>query len=165
MRLQGQYRIKSNKSEKPLILPNLITNEGEASFLRMIVQADNVDVPSGGNWFVGLIGNNALDETSVLVDITDEVPVLNNYARQPILRNATGWPTITQVDPHHRALSASVDFEATGGDFANTYTRVFLCNVVSGTTGILYSVSAAAPAAIQISDTEIQSISYELFLS
>lgn len=165
MRMNGCYHIINKSTGEKLILPNAITNEGEVSFLKQIFQADNTDVPSGSNWFIGLMGSGPLDESSGLADISDEIPVLNGYARQPVVRSAVGWPTISEVAPHQRILSQSVDFTASGGDFANTFSRLFLCNVVSGTSGILYSFTAAAPAPIQIVDTQVYAVSYEMYLS
>lgn len=160
--LHGQYRFFPG-TPKEIVVPNLITDEGEESFLKQIMQADVIDVSAGGNWFLGLCEETP-GETDTLTTITTEPTSAGGYARQPFARNTTGVPTVEQVDAAYRAVSLTLTFTASGADFSRSIQRAFLCNIVSGTAGILYSYSGLLPNALTILNGASLTVKYELFL-
>lgn len=160
--LHGQF-IFYPGTKKELIVPNLITDEGEESFLKMIMQADVIDVPADNNFFLGLCEETP-GETDTLVTITTEPTSAGGYARQPFARNTSGVPTIEQVNDAFRAVSLQLTFTASGVDFSRSIQRAFLTNVVSGTAGILFAYSGLLPNPITILDGTNLPVKYELFL-
>lgn len=160
--MRGRFHI--SWGDNKVIIPNRIFDGGEESFLKMITRADVVDVASGGNFYVGLCDDNVVDSRD-LTTLTGEPGVVNGYARQAITRDAIGWPTISAVGQMFRALSAQVTFTAVGGNFDTAIKRVFLCNVASGTAGILFAMSgrlAGQPITVQVGTP--LNIQYELFI-
>lgn len=160
--LHGQYRFFPG-TKKELIVPNLVTDEGEQSFLKMIMQADVIDVAAGGNFFLGLCEETP-GETDSLTTITTEPTSAGGYARKSFARNTTGVPTIEQINDAYRAVSLQLDFVASGANFSRTIQRAFLCNVASGTAGILFSYSGLLPNPLTILDGETFPVKFELFL-
>ncbi len=49
--MRGQFHISWGGNK--FIIPNRVFDEGEESFLKMIVQGDVADVALGGNFFIG----------------------------------------------------------------------------------------------------------------
>ena len=147
-------------TEKQLFVPNLITDQGEESFLKMICQANVTDVASSGDFFIGLT-STAPVETLTLAGLTE--PMTGGYARQPISRDTTGWPTVEQVGTAYRALTKQVVFSASGAAYDIAVSRAFLCNVVSGSTGILFALSGAFNAPITVGDGETLPLNYALY--
>lgn len=145
-----------------LVLPNMVVDAGEESFLKMIFRADVTDVASGGNFYIGLVKDTPA-ETDTLATLTGEPSATNGYARIAVERDATGWPTIDQPTTSFRAVSKEVLFQASGGPIG-PFTRIFLCNAASGTSGILFAVSAALPADRYIVDGEGFPVRYEFYL-
>jgi len=150
-------------TKKEIIVPNIVTDEGEVSFLKMIGRADVVDVPSGDDFFMGLCEEVPAD-ADTLTSITTEPTSAGGYAREPISRDATGWPVIGAVGDANRLQSLTVNFVASGANFSRTFQRAFLCNVVSGTSGLLFAYSGLLPNPIQVDDGETHSAKYELYL-
>lgn len=163
--LRGQFRIWDPKwpTRSLQIVPNTVVDEGEEAFLKMMLQASNADVSAGGNFYAGLCSGSAAD-TLTLATLSGEPTATNGYARQAIERNGTGWPTIGTVNGAFRGLSKQVTFAASGGDFSASYTRLFLCNVSSGTSGLLFAISGALSVAELITDGNSRAVQYELFL-
>lgn len=160
--MRGQYVFWPG-TPRELIVPNTLLDEGEESFIKMITQADVGDVAAGGNFYVGLCGS-AFAETDTLATLAGEPTVTNGYAREAVTRDATGWPTLLSVGGKWMARTAQIDFTASGGDFSTSIWRAFLCNVASGSSGLLFSVSAALPAAELIENGETLPMHYELHL-
>lgn len=160
--LHGQFRFFP-ETLKEIIIPNLITDEGEESFLKMIMQADVIDVSAGGNFFLGLCQETP-GETDTLASMTTEPTSAGGYARQSFARNTTGVPTVEQVNDAYRAISLTLTFTASGADFSRAIQRAFLCNVASGASGILFSYSGLLPNPLTILDGESFPVKYELFL-
>lgn len=160
--LHAQYRFFPG-TKREIIVPNLITDEGEESFLKQILRADVTDVSAGGNWYLGLCEETP-GETDTLASITTEPTSAGGYARQAFTRDATGVPTIELVNDAFRGVSITLTFAASGADFSRSIQRAFLCNVASGTAGILYSYSGLLPNAITILNGADIQVKYELFL-
>lgn len=161
-RLQGRF-IFWPGTPKQLIVPNTIVDEGEEAFLKMLMQGDVGDVALGGNFYVGLCADTPA-ETDVLTDIASEPSSAGGYARLALSRDATGFPTIDQVSGVFRAQSKVITFTASGVDFDTAIDRAFLCNVISGTSGVLFAYSGALPSALTVSDGDSLPVQYELYL-
>lgn len=146
-----------------VFVPNMITNEGEEAYLKMLMQADDTDVAAGGNFYIGLC-NHTPDEADTLADITNEPGAAGGYARQAITRDITGFPTIDFVSGVGRAVSALVSFAAAGADYSTAITRAFLCNAAAGSVGVLFSYSGALAAPLLIPDGGAYPVRYELYL-
>jgi len=162
MGIHGQFVFYLPEHE-PIIVPNTITDEGEQSFLKMIGRADVADVAAAGNFYVGLC-SEIPDDADTLADIATELGAAGSYARQPISRDATGFPNLIAAAPAYKLQSLQVDFTASGADFSTTFNRAFLCNVLSGTVGVLFAYSGALPDPVQVVDGVTFPMRYELFL-
>lgn len=149
--------------KRELFVPNVLVEEGRTSFLKMIMQGNNIDVPAGNNFYVGLCGEAGVGPTSTLVNISDELAVANGYARQAFSRDATGVPTLDVINGQAHTRSAVVTFTASGGDFSGPYSRFFVCNVASGSSGILYSFSAQIDPAVTITNGNSEDFQYDLY--
>ena len=141
--------------------PNIIPNVGEEAFIKMIAQGNNADVAPDGDYFMGLCTNTNVGPTAVLSDLAEVSG--GGYARKAIERNATGFPTIDSTNGIYRALSKTVNFAASGADIG-PFTRAFLCNASSGTSGVLFAISGQLPSAVTILDGNDLDTAYELFL-
>lgn len=150
--------------KRGLIVPNLVVEEGAQSFLRMVFQNDLVDIdPGGGEAFhIGLCDEAGVAADAILGDL-NEIATANGYARQQITRDATGWPTETLVNGQAQIQSTTETFAASGGDFSLAFSRVFLCNVASGTVGRLFAISTKIDPAILVLDGNSELISYEFY--
>ena len=153
--------IKGNFIVNGQRIPNIIPNGGEEAFIKMIVQDDDTVVSGSGNFYLGLCTNANVSATAVLSDLAEMSG--GGYARKAIERTAVGWPTIDVVNGIYRGLSKTVNFAASGAAIG-PYNRAFLCNVVSGTSGVLLAISGEFPSAQTIADGQDQDIAYELFL-
>lgn len=146
------------------VRPNIVTDEGEQEYLKMILRADTTLIAAGGNFFVGLTEGTFIG-TSTLADAGAQEPTAaGGYARKAITRDATGWPTIDTVNGIGRGQSAQITFTAAGADFSKSFTRAFLTDQASGTVGALLGVSAALANPITVLDTESFDMRYELYL-
>lgn len=160
--MRGQF-IFNPGTPQEIIVPNIITDEGELSFLKMIGRADVADVASGGDFFMGLCEEVPADDDT-LASITTEPSAAGGYARQAISRDAIGWPVIGAVGDANRLQSITANFAASGADFSRTFQRAFLCNVVSGTVGLLFAYSGLLPSPVTVLNGETHSAKYELYL-
>ncbi len=161
MSIHGQFVFKIGG--KDLVVPNTITDEGEQTFLKMIGRADVADVAAGGNFYVGLC-SEIPGEADTLADITTELGVAGAYARQAFTRDATGFPNLVSAGDAYKLQSKQLDFTAVGAGFSTTFERAFLCNVLSGSIGLLFAYSGILPDPVQVLIAETFSMRYELFL-
>lgn len=161
---KGEYIFRHGTRKQILRVPNIITDAGEISFLKMVFQGDITDVSLGGNFYLGLCGEAAVAGDSELSDISDEPSVTNGYARKAVTRDATGWPTITEINGVHRVVTAMQTFTASGGTFSLPITRVFLCNVSSGSSGILFSFSGKLMTPITVAPGDPLEVLYSVFM-
>lgn len=160
--MRGQFRCNLPGIGE-FIVPNIVTDQGEEDFLKMIWQADVAIVAAGANFFIGLCSETP-GETDTLADITTEPTSAGSYARLPFARNSTGVPTITQVNDAFRALTLEIIFTPSGADYSRTFQRIFITNVVSGTAGRLFAYSGLLPNPILLLDGVAFSIKYESYL-
>jgi hypothetical protein len=148
-----------------LRLPNLLTTAGEAEFLKMIFRADVATIAAGGNFYIGLCNIvPAKATTFAAVVATEPTIATNGYARAAITRDATGWPTAGADTAGSWLSSANATFTASGGAFDEAFTRLFLASAATGSTGTLFAISAALPAALTLEDTESFVASYRGYL-
>ncbi len=156
--MRGEFIILQPDGNE-IILPNTIVAEGAEAYLARIFQNASIT-----GFFVGLCDQGPV-HSDVLVDITTEPTIgVNGYARQALVQNSTDWPLIDTQNEESFIESKQVDFTASGGDFDNAHSRLFLCSVVSG-AGILYAYSAALQVATLVLDTETFSAKYQMFLN
>ncbi len=140
----------------------MLTQEGGEEFGKILMQGDNTIVVAGANWYVGLC-DQIPDAEDTLADITTEPSSAGGYARQPLSRDVTGWPTIEVVNGEVRWVSAAFVFAASGADFSTEFTRLFLCNVVSGSSGKLFGYSGAYSSEILLLDGQSKTMKFELY--
>jgi len=143
----------------------MLTYEGEESLAKILWQGDNTIVPAGGNFYVGLC-NQVPSKSDLLTDITTESTAgVGGYARIAIARNTTDFPDPAswQVDGETRILSIIKTFTASGADFSAPFTRLFLCNVASGTSGVLFGYTGDYSSAIQLVNGQSQNIFFEFY--
>lgn len=160
--MRGQF-VFELEDGKEIVVPNTVTDEGEESYLKMLFQGDNTIVAAGGNFFVGLC-DQVPNEIDTLAAIASEPSGAGGYARIAIERNTVGWPTINTVNGRKRIISKSVVFTATGVDFSTAFSRAFLCDVVSGSVGTLFSYSGALTQALLLTAGNSFTMRYEVFL-
>lgn len=140
---------------------NTIVDEGEEAMLKMLLHDDQTIVAGASDFYVGLCGAD-FNEESTLLSLSAGEPTVG-YARQPAERSSAGWPVVTQVGQSFVARTAVLTFTATG-DWDVPVIRAFLCNVVSGTAGVLFGVSGALPASIQLLNGASRTVQYEFYL-
>ena len=142
----------------------MIVTEGEEALLKMLFQGDNTIVAAGGNWYLGLCEQTPAKGDD-LTSITTEPTSAGGYARIAIARNTTDFPTanIGQISGETRILSILKTFSAVGADFSRTFDRAFLCNVASGTAGILFCYSGQYSSPIQLLNGQSQDIQFEFY--
>ncbi len=156
--MRGEFII-TQPNGKEIILPNTVTNEGAEEYLKDIFQGAALT-----GFFVGLC-NQVPARSDVLTDITTEPTIgVNGYARQALAQNGTDWPTLATANDESSITSKQVTFTASGGAFDAAHSRLFLCSVLTGTAGILYSYSAALAAAITLADGTSFDARYRFYL-
>jgi len=157
--MRGQYRLFLPEGE--IVLPNTVVDNGESNFLKAIFQ-NAFPIAGGGNFYIGLC-DQVPAETDTLGSITTEVTVGGGYARIPITRDAVGWPTVDSVNGDARIVSKQVTFAASGAGFDKAFTRAFLCDAASGSTGNLFSYSAALTQGVLLAAGSSFPLQYEFF--
>lgn len=142
----------------------MIVTEGEEALLKMIFQDDDTIVAGGGNWYLGLCEQVPV-KGDTLSDITTEPTSQGGYARIAIARNSTDFPTanIGQVGGETRILSLVKTFSAVGDDFSRTFDRAFICNVASGSAGILIAYTGQYSSPILLLDGNTQDVQFEFY--
>lgn len=140
----------------------MLTTEGEEALLAMLFQGDTTPVDAGANFYLGLC-NQTPDKADTLADISTEPTVANGYARKAISRDVTGFPIIEQVNGESRIVSLVLTFTAAGGDFDASFTRAFLTDASSGSSGTLIGYSGAYATPVLLSDGQSQQIKFEFY--
>lgn len=159
MSLRGRY-ILIFEDQEPIVLENTIVQEGAEQFFKELLNA-----AAAAPLHLGLC-NQVPNPTDTLADIVTEPTIgVNGYARVPLLRNTTDWPLIATSNNETSATTKVVTFTATGGSFDEPYSRLFMCNVLTGFTGLLFSFSAALPLPVTQADGTSFNVQYQLYLS
>lgn len=162
--MRGEYLIwDPTKNESPIVIPNLITNEGEVEFLKMIMQ-DVTAIAGGANFYIGMLDETPT-EALTLAGITTEPSSAGGYSRKSVVRSAVGWPTVAAIGGHNCITSAAVTFAASGADFSRTFSRLFLTDQASGTAGKLYSISGPLVSPLLLVDGQSRNVQYRLYMN
>lgn len=140
--MRGEFHFCHNDRLEEI--KNTICKDGANMFGQLLFQ--NTAFTNGTALYLGLT-NSALDFNSDLTDAAADEISGHGYARQSLTRNSDNW-TVELVNGIYRARSASVTFTASD-DWSSPYSRAFLCDVSSGTSGKL--IAASGPTASPIS--------------
>lgn len=117
-------------------LYNILHTEGEAEILRALFiggPTSNAYIPS--LYYLGLDDRATLAASDTLATLSGE-PSSGGYTRQPI-SSTTGF-TLVESGSTVKAKSGVIIFSATGSSWGPVR-NMFLTNVATGTSGILYS--------------------------
>lgn len=140
----------------------MLTYEGEDAFLKMLFQGDNTIVPAAGNFYLGLC-NQTPTKNDTLTSIVSEPSSAGGYARQPISRDTTGFPTISILSGESRIISLVINFAASGADFSSSFTRAFLTDAASGSAGTLFGYSGAYSSPVLLLDGQNRNVKFEFY--
>lgn len=160
--MRGQF-VFWPETERQLVVPNNIMDEGAESFLKMIGQDDQTDVAAGADFYIGMCGK-PFTTSDTLATLAGEPSGAGGYSRKAVSRDNVGFPSITQENGIWKMQSKVVNFVAGGADFSVSIWRTFLCNVGAGTAGKLFAVSGPLQAAHLVVDGETFPVRYEIFL-
>lgn len=142
-----------------LVIPNNVTIFGAQSILEGFARNT---VPT---FFVGLC--NAVYEPELsLADIEEPTIATNGYARIPLPRDATGWPSDGLVNNEPYIESLALVWSAVGGAFDKAITRMFITPEESALVGDLFCLSAALPEEFTIDEDTVEAdrtFKYRLF--
>lgn len=125
-------------------IPNTIVEDGAQRFLQSLFRAE-ATLPA--SFFIGLTkASYAFDDADLaVIGSASNEPVGNGYARQTVTRNTTDWGAPTLENNAYRIQSKAVTFVASSA-WNIPWTRMFLCNVVSGVVGNVFALSGALPS-------------------
>lgn len=131
--LRGEFRFQNG-----LIVPNNITTAGCQAILAAFARG------TAPIFHVGLC--SAVYEPDLEIqDITEPTLAVNGYARLAVTRDAVGWPSDGVVNDEAFIESLDLVWEATGGDFDEPVTRMFLTPEAVATAGVIYCLSGPLP--------------------
>lgn len=99
---------------------NALADEGEEDILDVYFRG----AAAPASFYVRLFNDTPV-ETDSISDLTNE-PSGNGYAAQTIERSAVGWPTLALDSGDFRAVSKTVTFTASGGDWDQSVTNLAL---------------------------------------
>lgn len=139
-KIGGVYTLNRGKPNERRVR-NTIVQDGAEYFLRSLFRGEAV-MPV--DFYLGLTNASYTYTAASLATIAAGEPVGNGYARQPITRGVGGW-TVSTVGNYTKAEGIDVTFTASAA-WDKEWTRMFLCNVASGTAGIVFSLSKAIEA-------------------
>lgn len=116
---------------------NTIIGQGASLMLRAIFRGEAV-LPA--DYYIGLTNVNvAFSDAVALATAAGAEPSGHGYARQAAAQDTTDW-TVEVVNGIYRARSKSVAFTASS-DWATPWSRMFVCDASSGTTGNVFAIS------------------------
>lgn len=168
MSLKGRFHILEHQhlpiNVVPQELENTVTDEGELEYLKMIFQAAESLIASGGNFYMGLTSVTPADNVTLSGAAAAEPTVSGGYARIAIARDNVGWPTTNQNNGVTSIQSKVATFIASGAAFSTAITRLFLTDTLSGASGTLLSISSAFVSGITVADGDTLPVSYESYL-
>lgn len=121
---------------------NLLHDEGEESILKAIF-SEAYTVPA--NYFIGLDDRVTIAEADSLTDLSGE-PVVGSYARLAVASDAIDF-TVSIDSNDWQAATKTVTFTPSGANYPSVR-NMFLCDVVSGTSGKLFASVALSQARV-----------------
>lgn len=102
-----------------LIIPNNISSAGAEMILKSAFQNESYTL------FAALV-TGAPSKAMTLVDMTEPTVGTNGYARIPILRNSTGWPTTGELNGEVYIETQDLVWVPAGGNFDELIQRLAL---------------------------------------
>ena len=136
----------------------MITKEFEKSILGDIFQGTSL-VPS--TLYIGLCSNETIYQDMPLSEIVEVTGT--GYSRQALLRGNADWSNPSEQSDSYSIESAIKTFTASGSDWT-PFSRMFLTDAASGTTGSLFAVSTALPSPVTLADGTSFPTTFKLFL-
>lgn len=123
---------------------NLLHAEGEQFILGHIFDTDNAFLPNTypSNFYIGLDARAAIADADDLSDLSGE-PSGSGYARKAV-STETGF-TLSDSGDFYVATSASVEFEASGGDWSEVTNRFLTTAASSSSPGVDARLIATVP--------------------
>lgn len=149
-------------------IPNTILDNGVESLLTLFFRDSAATLDLVDNeFFLGLMGLSYTSADDLATIELSEPEEDHGYARIVLEQSAVGFPSIAKVNGVWRAQSKVCTFQADAGEaFSVAVQRSFIANRAKGEAGgKALMVSAALPAPMTVTDTNVLSISYELWIN
>lgn len=121
---------------------NLLHDEGEQAILQAMF-SEAYTVPAA--YYIGLDDRVTIAEADTLASLAGE-PGVGGYARQAANSDAVDW-TISIDTGDYQAKSKTVTFTPSGADYP-TVRNMFLCDVSTGTAGLIIASVALSQSRI-----------------
>lgn len=135
----------------------MITKVFETAILDYVFHNDSSAI---GEMFIGLCNNQSVSREMTLADIQEVQG--DGYSRIEIPRTSLGWLSVLdQADCQSIRTSEQVFIPA--GDWT-PFTRMFLCDVASGTDGKLLAITTPQPSEVLLTSGISYPVSFELYL-
>lgn len=154
----GNFIINEGQADEEHVR-NTIVSDGAQRYLQALFQA-GATLPA--NFYVGLTNATYTFDTATLALIAAGEPVGNGYARQAAVRNGSDWD-VSEIGGFWRAKSKQLVFTASA-DWTAAWSRMFLCNLVSGTGGNVFALSAPTVAPRVVLNGAPPTVSYEFWV-
>lgn len=138
--LRGEFRFQNG-----LIVPNNVTIAGAQMILAAALR-NTVPV-----FHIGLC-SAVYEPDLTLADIVEPTLAVNGYARLAVARDSVGWPSGGLVNNEPYLETLALVWEATGGEFDQPVTRMFLTPEPTATEGVVYALSGALPEEFTIDE-------------
>lgn len=143
--LRGEFRRADG-----LVIPNNVTVAGKQTLLGLALRNAYPDVGYAG-MFVGLC-QGVYTPGLLVQDLTEPTIATNGYARIALARNSTDWPVTGVVNNRPYMESKDLIWTATGGEFSEAITRLFIAFTLAGVTGDVFALSGALPEELLIDE-------------
>ena len=135
----------------------MISKEFENIILSSVLGGNKENIPL--KYYVGLCNNIDINRTMALADLSETTGT--GYARQEI----TGWQTPKDQPDCQSIRSNEVIFKSTGEtDDWSGFSRMFLTDAVSGTTGKLLAISTSMPNDVSLKAGASYPAVFELYI-
>lgn len=118
---------------------------------------------SYADFYIGLCGDVFTGKTMTLTDIVGEPDGTGNYARIKVTRDNANWGNAI-INGDVVEISSVVKTFIPTADYNVAVSRMFLCNVASGTAGELIGISSALLQPFQIKNAENFEVQYTMYL-
>lgn len=142
-----------------LVIPNNCTVFGARAILAMGLRGKACTLAVG-------LCSGVYDPSMVIGDLV-EPSSAHGYARLALARNDTDWPVEGAVNGERYVESKSLVWTASGGNFDQPITRMFLFMVSTDFTGGIFGISSALPDPLVITPTtpvDDRTFKYRLYL-
>ena len=135
----------------------MITKDFEELILKSVLKNDQSGM---SDYYIGLCSNTTISRETGLSEIVEVIG--DGYSRIEVGRDSSSWAEpIEQPD----CLSLrSVEKVFTANGTWTPFTRLFLCNVASGSNGKLLAVTNPLPTSVVLQTGNKYPVTFELFL-